>query len=95
MAAFADLALLKRQCRVEHDEDDVLIAAYAEAASDHVRAYHLVPEPTPSAVVAAVLLMTADLYANRESVVLGTIAAEVKMPTTVANLLAPYRNWTV
>lgn len=48
----------------------------------------------PPAITAAVLLMVGDLYANRETGVVGTVSADVKMSTTVDALLAPYRTWT-
>ncbi|MCR5874369.1 head-tail connector protein [Phenylobacterium sp. J426] len=47
----------------------------------------------PAPIAAAVLLMTGDLYANRETGVVGTVAADVQMSTTVEALLAPYRIW--
>lgn len=47
----------------------------------------------PAAITAAVLLMAGDLYANRETVVIGDVAARIPMSTAVENLLAPYRNW--
>ena len=47
----------------------------------------------PPAIAAAVMLMTGDLYANREGAINGTISAEVKMSTTVEALLAPFRVW--
>lgn len=46
---------------------------------------------TPPAVAAAVLLMSGDLYRNRETVVLGSIAGSIPMSTTVENLLRPFR----
>lgn len=42
-------------------------------------------------VIAAIKLMVGDLYANRETGVVGTVAAEIKMSTTVDRLLAPLR----
>ena len=45
----------------------------------------------PAPIVAAVLLMVGDLYANRETVVMGASVASVPMSTTVENLLNPYR----
>lgn len=45
----------------------------------------------PEAVKRAILLMVGDLYRFRETVVVGTIAADVPMSATVENLLAPYR----
>lgn len=50
---------------------------------------------TPPAIKAALMLMAGDLYANRETGVVGTVSVDVKMSTTVENLLAPYRVWTV
>lgn len=46
----------------------------------------------PPAIRAAVLLMTGDLYRNRESVTEGNLSpSQVPMSTTIENLLAPYR----
>jgi uncharacterized phiE125 gp8 family phage protein len=45
----------------------------------------------PPAIRAAILLMTGDLYANRETAVVGTGAAAIPMSTTVENLLSPFR----
>lgn len=45
----------------------------------------------PEAIRAAILLMTADLYRQRETFVTGTIATAVPMSTTVENLLGPHR----
>ncbi len=50
----------------------------------------LVPAP-PEPIVAAILLMVGDLFAFRETAVIGTISTSVTMSTTVENLLAPYR----
>lgn len=47
----------------------------------------------PKAIEAAILLMTGDLYANRETVVTGVTAAAVPMSATVSNLLSPFRAW--
>lgn len=45
----------------------------------------------PPAIRAAILLMVGDLYANRETTVVGTGAASIPMSTTVENLLSPFR----
>ncbi|TZG26502.1 head-tail connector protein [Sphingomonas montanisoli] len=45
----------------------------------------------PASIRAAILLMTGDLYANRETVMIGASASAVPMSTTVESLLAPYR----
>lgn len=46
----------------------------------------------PAPIVAAVLLMVGDLYANRETSI-EAAASAVPMSTTVENLLSPYRAW--
>jgi len=46
------------------------------------------PDDVPYAIKAAIKLMTAHLYENREATVVGTIAAE--MPLSIRNLLAPF-----
>lgn len=48
-------------------------------------------EEVPAAIVAAVLLMVGDLWANRENVVVGSIAGAIPMPAASENLLRPYR----
>lgn len=47
----------------------------------------------PKDLRAALLIMVHDLYRNRGSVTIGTIATATPMSTTVENLLAPYRVW--
>lgn len=47
-------------------------------------------QTTPPAIVAAVLLMVGDLYANRETVAPGGVAA-IPMSASAARLLAPLR----
>ncbi|CAH0355305.1 head-tail connector protein [Sphingobium sp. CECT 9361] len=49
---------------------------------------HNVPAP----IIAAILLMTGDLYANRETAIVGSASA-IPMSTTVENLLSPYQVW--
>lgn len=50
---------------------------------------------TPPSIVAAALLMVGDLYANRETSVIGTIAAAIPMSASAENLLAPFRVMSV
>lgn len=50
------------------------------------------PDGVPAPIRAAILLMTGDLYANRETAAVGLTAAAIPMTTTVSRLLAPYRN---
>lgn len=51
-------------------------------------------ETLPSAIRAAILLITGDLYANRETAVVGTGAAAVPMSATPKLLLGPFRVFT-
>jgi len=51
--------------------------------------YGSAPSDVPSAIRAGVLLLTANLYENRQDVVTGTIATEI--PRTSEFLFAPYR----
>jgi hypothetical protein len=87
----ADLDTVKAHLRVEHDEEDALIGVYLQAASAHVRRYYRVDDPAPADLVAAVLLMVGDLYANRETV--GPGVSAITPSLTVSNLLAPFRLW--
>lgn len=60
---------IKTHLRVTHDTEDLLIAAYLEAAMAHVTQYLGIDEledPVPSPIRAAVMLLTADLFVNRE-----------------------------
>ena len=58
------------------------VAGYGDAAD------------VPATIKAAILLMVGDLYAQRESFATGPASA-VPMSTTVENLLAPLRVWTL
>jgi uncharacterized phiE125 gp8 family phage protein len=49
--------------------------------------------PIDPRIHAAILLMVGDLYANRETIVTGTIATALPMSMTVENLLTPLRVW--
>lgn len=49
----------------------------------------------PAPIRAAILLMVGDLYANRETAVVGVSASAVPMSVTVEHLLAPYRRQMV
>lgn len=68
--------------------------ASGSARRDGIRIrYRAGYEMLPPAVRAAILLMTGDLYRNRETAGTGTMSA-VPMSTTVENLLAPFRVYT-
>lgn len=87
------LAEIKAHLRVTHDAEDDIIAMYADAALAHIRQYlgDDMPDPLPDPVRAAMLLLTADLYVNRER--------QADKPLTdnsaYALLLNPYRCMTV
>jgi len=51
------------------------------------------PGEVPAPIIAAILLMTGDLFASREST--GQVTAAINMSTTVEALLAPYRIWNI
>lgn len=89
-------------------DDDALLPAddrmwpVTQLRSDAVRVryragYPKAGEPAKTTVPApirhAILLMVGDLYANRESGSVGPVYATAKMPTTVENLLMPFRVW--
>jgi uncharacterized phiE125 gp8 family phage protein len=52
-------------------------------------------EVLPDSLRVAILIMTADLYANRESGGVGSIAFEYRMPTSVEGLAERFRFWRV
>lgn len=85
------LAEAKQHLRIDGNEDDALVAAYADAAVLSCLDYcdrSLVPQGAEPAFKAAALLTLGGIYANRESVITGTIVA---LNPTVENLLRPYR----
>lgn len=49
----------------------------------------------PAPIIAAILLHTGDLYAFRETAVVGAISASIDMSTAVQSLLGPYRVWDI
>lgn len=86
-----DLALAKAHLHVDDDDQDELIAAYADAATLSVLNYcdlKLVPQGAEAAFRAGALLMLGDLYASREGVLTGSTA---NPNPTVQALLQPYR----
>jgi hypothetical protein len=58
----------KAHLRVTHNLEDALIQSYLDAALAHVANFlgDDLPDPMPAPVEAAVLLLMADLYINRE-----------------------------
>ena len=102
--ALLDLALAKRHLRVWHDDDDAEIAVYLAAAENIVVEYIdrevVAAGATPTtldgvalspAITAAILLLTGDLYENREAD--PEASGNVVLPKSVRALLAPWRVW--
>lgn len=97
MSCFATIEQIHTQCRIDIPDaaDDALLLLQAEAASEVVLGYTRQTEATlwesygrvPAAFTAAVLLMVADFYANREA---GRPANAGNIPDGVAWLLNPY-----
>lgn len=83
----------KQHLRVLHDLEDDLIQTYLDAALGHVAAYlgDDLPDPMPEPIQAAVLLLTADLYVNRER----QADRILHESTAYALLLNPYRTMEV
>lgn len=96
------LEQVKHQCRIEHDDEDALLAGYMAAARDHVQKhldrtiYELaVPDDDPDGVIdnpsidQATLLLISHWYAHREAV---SESSMTEMPMGTYHLLQPYRN---
>jgi len=83
----------KNHLRVVHNEEDMLIETYLNAALGHVAIYlgDDLPDPMPEPVAAAVLLLTADLYMNRER----QADRALYENTAYSLLLNPYRSMEV
>jgi uncharacterized phage protein (predicted DNA packaging) len=78
-----DLSLVKQHLRVDHDDEDVLIQGYIDAALAHVEQHcdrvlvegdPLLPEQMglTKDVRQAVLLLVGHWYSNREAVMIGS-----------------------
>lgn len=83
----------KAHLRVTHDLENILIQGYLDAALAHVANYlgDDLPSPMPAPVEAAVLLLVADLYINRER----QTDKPLSENSAYALLLNPYRNMQV
>lgn len=98
-----ELSLLKKHLRIFHDDEDDELDVYRSAAEAIVVEYidrEVVttgePESTDGivvapAIVAAILLVAADLYENREPDM--KVNGDAILPRHVRSLLAPYRVW--
>lgn len=80
----------KSHLRVTHDLEDGLIELYLDAAVGHIEKYlgDDLPDPMPDPIRAAVLLLTADLYVNRDRQADRALFEN----TAYGLLLAPYRS---
>lgn len=86
-----DLDEAKQHLRVDGDEENTLIEAYADAAVLSCLDFcdrKLVPQGAEPAFKAAALLTLGGIYNSRESVIEG---ATVALNPTVEALLRPYR----
>lgn len=101
--ALVELSLLKKHLRIFHDDEDAELSIYLTAAEtivvEHIdREVVATGEPTAadgivitSPIVAAILLVAADLYENREPDM--KASGDAVLPRHVRALLAPYRVW--
>lgn len=77
---------------VRTDDENVRIRYHAGYAAD-LEADPLIAA-VPAPIIAAIKLMVADLYFNRETTLSGAAVQAVPMSTTVERLLAPFRVYT-
>ena len=81
------LADLKLHLRIRHDAEDADLQSKLDAAIDHASQYLGRPIPwatadvseaaVPASVRAAILIIAAELYANREQSVVGIIYTQI------------------
>lgn len=98
-----DLSILKKHLRIFHDDEDEELGVYRSTAEaivvEHIdREVVATGEPTAAdgivitpPIVAAILLVAADLYENREPDM--KAGGDAVLPRHVRALLAPYRVW--
>ncbi len=101
--ALVERELLKKHLRVFHDDEDAELEVYLAVAEtivvEHIdREVVSTGQPisadgivTPPPIVAAILLVAADLYENREPDL--QAKGNAVLPRHVRALLAPYRVW--
>ena len=98
------LSLVKQQLRVFHDDEDLLIQGYTDAALSAFETWtnrtlidpvHALPDPPGNAITLSksiqqgALLLIGHWYANREAVAVGVSAIELPMATNA--LWKPHR----
>lgn len=83
----------KQHLRVMHTLEDTLIQLYLDAAIKHVTEYlgTDLPDPMTDDLQCAVLLLTGDLYINRER----QVDRPIHHSTAYQLLLAPYKSMAV
>ncbi|MBJ2263723.1 head-tail connector protein [Pseudomonas sp. MF6787] len=99
-----DLPIVKVHLRVDHDDEDALIEGYRDAALSAFETWtnrtlvdpaEPLPDPVGNAlwmsksIQQGALLLIGHWYGSRESVVIGTITAELPMATNA--LWKPHR----
>lgn len=87
---------LRLQCEIDHEDHDLLLRQYAQAALDYCLFTCDEPlidtaEKVPARMIQAALMLVAHWFANREAVVTGTITTQV--PLAVESLLFTCRNF--
>ena len=83
---------LKKHLYIEHNEDDLYLLSLLDVAEKAVRLNLNVPEldPKDPTVVQSILLLAANLYANREPVAFANVS---KVPITYDYLVALSKNY--
>jgi uncharacterized phage protein (predicted DNA packaging) len=87
------LADVKSYLRIDHTDDDTMLADLLEAASDYITSLVVTPgegEEQPTPVDMAVKIMTAHLYENRLP---SGSKFTGELPYSVSALIASYRDW--
>lgn len=99
-----DLPIVKAHLRVDHDDEDALIEGYRDAALSAFETWTnrtlvdpetVLPDPVGNALLMTkaiqqgALLLIGHWYSGRETVVIGTITAELPMATNA--LWKPHR----
>lgn len=99
-----DLPIVKAHLRVDHDDEDALIQGYTDAAFSAFETWTnrtlvdpeaALPDPVGNALLMTkaieqgALLLIGHWYSSRETVVIGTITAELPMATNA--LWMPHR----
>ena len=87
------LSQMKAHLNISGEDDDALIQAKIDAASDWVGNYTGAPiaADSPAAINEAVMQLAAHLYENREASLVGVTSEE--LPFRMLDLLSPYRAW--